>query len=144
MRGMLARASPPRWSGSTGTSRQPTRLDALRTAGVLDRRAGRLVAQEHHREAGARLGTQRFGEWQQQAGAVPGLAIPRDRPAMAHLAQALEQGVDDRPRGAPADVRDEPDPAGVPLERRVVEESSGSDRGPASRLWYGQACLRWC
>jgi len=42
-----------------------TRLEALRTAGVLDRRAGRFVAQEDHREAGARLGTQRFGEWQQ-------------------------------------------------------------------------------
>ncbi len=56
-----------------------------------------------------------------QPGAVTGLAVGGDRPAVPDAAQALEQRVDDRARGAAVDVGDEADAAGVALDGRIVE-----------------------
>ena len=92
MRGMLARACSPRWSGSTGTSRQPSGLDALRAAGLLER-ARVPISSRRKTIASPPPGvrTQRVRERQQQARAVSRLAVGRDRAAVAHPAQALEQ-----------------------------------------------------
>jgi hypothetical protein len=40
---------------------------------------------------------------------------------VAHACEALERGVDDRPRGAPANVGDEADAAGVAFVERAVQ-----------------------
>ena len=109
------------------------RLEALLPARRLDPLPRLLVAQEHHREAGAGLGQERRRQRQQDAGAVPRLAVGGGGAPVANPAETLDQRVDDRPGGAPACIRHEADPAGVALDARVVKLRSDRSPSPGRR-----------
>lgn len=109
------------------------KVEPLCVAGGLDRLPSRFLPKEDHGEPPTRLGAQRLREREQEARAVPGLAVGRDRSPVANPTQPVEQRVENRARGTAADVCDEADPARVALERGVEEGSSGLDLGPAFR-----------
>ena len=110
------------------------RLETLLPAGRPRSAPRSLVAQEHHREAGAGLGQERRRERQQDAGAVARLAVGRGGAAVANPAETLDQQVDGSPGRRARGIRDEADPAGVALDGRVVKLRSDRSPSPGRRL----------
>jgi hypothetical protein len=104
-----------------GNGTPAERRESFHPARLLDRGWGDLVPHEDHRETSARLGAQRLRDRKEEASAVAGLPVGRDRTAVAHPAEPLDQRIDDAPRRPAVQVGDEPDPAGVTLEAGIVE-----------------------
>ena len=76
----------------------PTEVDdALCSARGLDCAAGRLVAEEDHRETAPRPRDECARKGQQNACAVAGSPVGRHGSAMADARESLEDAVDDRP-----------------------------------------------
>ena len=122
--GQTRPASSPSASGATGTGRQPRKLEPLGAARILDSRARSLVPQEDHREPAARLGPERVRQRQEDARAVARQPVGGRGASVAHVPKPGEQQIDDLAGRTPRRVGDEPDPAGIALDVRVVQELS--------------------
>ncbi len=75
------------------------------------------------------LGEECVRHLHQDAGAVTGARVGADRAAMLQVAQDGERVLDHGVRLAALDVGDEADPAGILVERRVVEALRGRPSG---------------
>jgi len=90
-----------------------------------------VVRQEHESRDGpppgvdARLGGQRTQErtraFQQQPAPIAAATVGGDAAAMGHARQRLQRLVDQRPRGAVVELRDQPKPTTVPFVAGVVQ-----------------------
>ena len=122
----------PSASVSTGTSRHSSGSSpSARQASSIASRAA-----SSRRKTIAMPGTS-LRQRQQHARAVAGLAVGGGRAAVAHVAQPLEQGVDDLARGASGGVGDEADPAGVTLDGWAERRSQCA---PRLILWGVRLC----
>ena len=97
-------------------------LEALRAAGILDRRSQPALAEEAHREARVGPTAHRVGQWEENAGAVAGDAVRRPGAAMADRREARQRPVEHVARRASAHVGDEADAARIALSPWVVQK----------------------
>ena len=97
-------------------------FEALRAAGILDRRPQPALAEEAHREAGVGPAAERVRQREENAGAVAGDAVRGPRTAMPDRREPGERAVEHVARGAAVDVRDEADAARIALSPWVVQK----------------------
>ena len=90
-------------------------FEALRAAGILDRRSQPALAEEAHREAGVGPATERVRQREENSGAVAGDAVRGPRTAMPDRREPGERAVEHVARRATVDVRDEADAARIAL-----------------------------
>src|SRR5207244_7440607 len=90
-------------------------LETLCAARVLHEHACTRLTLEHHGETRAGGTGERRGERQEDTGTVTGDAVGSPGTAVADGRQPCESSVEQLARGAPAHVRDQPDPARVAL-----------------------------
>ncbi len=99
----------------------PAQSDPLRGAGLLDRVAGGLLAQEDHRQPAPGRGNERPRNRQQDSGAVTRPPVGRDGAAMTKARQSFEHAVEDCARGPACRIGEKADAAGVAFTTQVVD-----------------------
>ncbi len=98
--------------------------------------ADAVLAKRRQREALAAAGAaqERIGKLDQDAGAVALQGIGAGRAAMGEILEDLQALGDDGVAGVALDVRDEPQPAGIVLVRRIVHSLPRRRQVPALLL----------